>query len=99
MLNLGTNALQAMKNGGTLRVTLDVVAVNAPITLVASKLDPGEYVRLSASDTGVGIEPSLRDRIFDPFFDDEKGVGVGTGLGLSLVSWHRDGSRRRRGHA
>jgi PAS domain S-box-containing protein len=84
VLNLGTNALQAMKQGGTLRVALDLVTVDAPVTLVASKLEPGEYVRLSVSDTGVGIEPTLRDRIFDPFFTT-KGVGVGTGLGLSLV--------------
>jgi PAS domain S-box-containing protein len=84
VLNLSTNALQAMKQGGTLRVTLDLVTVQAPLTLVASTLAAGEYVRLSVSDTGVGIEPGLRDRIFDPFFTT-KGVGVGTGLGLSLV--------------
>jgi CheY-like chemotaxis protein len=84
VLNLGTNAIQAMKEGGTLVVRLDVIAINAPVTLVTGTIGRGEYVRLSVSDTGLGIEPSLRDRIFDPFFTT-KGVGVGTGLGLSLV--------------
>jgi PAS domain S-box-containing protein len=84
VLNLGTNAVQAMKTGGTLLVRLEVVRLNAPLTLVTSAVARGEYVRLTVSDTGPGIELSLRDRIFDPFFTT-KGVGVGTGLGLSLV--------------
>jgi PAS domain S-box-containing protein len=84
VMNLSTNAVQAMKSGGTLLVRLDVITVDAPIALVTSTIDRGEYVRLSVSDTGPGIDPSLRDRIFDPFFTT-KGVGVGTGLGLSLV--------------
>jgi PAS domain S-box-containing protein len=84
VLNLGTNAIHAMKNGGALTVRLDVITLAAPVTLVTGAIDKGEYVRLAVSDTGLGIEPSLRDRIFDPFFTT-KGVGVGTGLGLSLV--------------
>jgi CheY-like chemotaxis protein len=84
VLNLGTNAIHAMKTGGALTVRLDVITIGAPVTLVTGTIDRGEYVRLAVSDTGLGIEPSLRDRIFDPFFTT-KGVGVGTGLGLSLV--------------
>ena len=84
VLNLCTNALQAMKSGGVLTVRLDLVHLEAPRAVVASTLDAGEYVRLSVHDTGSGIEPELRERIFDPFFTT-KGVGVGTGLGLSLV--------------
>jgi PAS domain S-box-containing protein len=84
VLNLCTNAAQAMKSGGTLDVRLDVVTCSAPRTVITGVLPPGTYVRLCVQDTGSGIEPHLRDRIFDPFFTT-KGVGVGTGLGLSLV--------------
>jgi CheY-like chemotaxis protein len=84
VLNLCTNAVQAMKDGGTLHVRLEVLAAHAPLTLTTGTLPADEYVRLSVSDTGPGIDPSLRDRVFDPFFTT-KGVGVGTGLGLSLV--------------
>jgi CheY-like chemotaxis protein len=84
VLNLSTNALQAMKNGGTLRVGLEVLVLDAPAALVTGTIAAGEYVRLSVSDTGAGIDPSLRERIFDPFFTTKE-VGVGTGLGLSLV--------------
>ena len=84
VLNLCTNAVQAMKDGGTLRVRLEVVEAHAPLALMTGTLPPDEYVRLSVSDTGPGIDPGVRDRVFDPFFTT-KGVGVGTGLGLSLV--------------
>lgn len=84
VMNLCTNAIHAMKSGGTLLVQLDVVALQAPLPLVTGTLAAGNYVRLSVSDSGPGIEPDVRQRVFDPFFTT-KGVGVGTGLGLSLV--------------
>lgn len=84
VLNLCTNAVQAMKSGGMLAVRLELVTVAAPLTLITGALPAGEYVRLDVSDTGGGIDANLRERIFDPFFTT-KGVGVGTGLGLSLV--------------
>jgi CheY-like chemotaxis protein len=84
VFNLCTNALQAMKSGGTLRVGLDLITLAAPRTALTHPLAAGEYIRLSVQDTGSGIALELRDRIFDPFFTT-KGVGVGTGLGLSLV--------------
>ena len=84
VVNLCTNAAQAMKAGGTMHVRLSVVSFTAAQTMITGALPAGEYVRLCVQDSGDGIEPHLRDRIFDPFFTT-KGVGVGTGLGLSLV--------------
>jgi len=83
-MNLCTNAVQAMEQGGTLRVTLERIEVTESRALSRGLLHPGSYVRLIVSDTGVGIPPAVLERMFDPFFTT-KGVGQGTGLGLSLV--------------
>jgi PAS domain S-box-containing protein len=83
-MNLCTNAVQAMEKGGTLRVILERIDVNESRALSRGLLHPGSHVRLTVSDTGVGIPPAVLERMFDPFFTT-KGVGQGTGLGLSLV--------------
>jgi PAS domain S-box-containing protein len=83
-MNLCTNALQAMQQGGVLEVALDRADVVQDRRLSHGNLAPGAYVRLCVSDTGSGIPPQVLDRMFDPFFTT-KGVGEGTGLGLSLV--------------
>jgi signal transduction histidine kinase/ActR/RegA family two-component response regulator len=82
-MNLCTNALQAMQNGGVLEVALDRAETRQERRLSHGNLAPGDYVRLCVSDTGSGIPPQVLDRMFDPFFTT-KGTG-GTGLGLSLV--------------
>ncbi len=84
LMNLCVNARDAMPQGGT----LSIVAANCSIdSAFASKhLDAhvGDYVVISVSDTGTGIQPQLMHRIFDPFFTTKE-IGKGTGLGLSAV--------------
>jgi CheY-like chemotaxis protein/anti-sigma regulatory factor (Ser/Thr protein kinase) len=83
-MNLCTNAVQAMENGGVLEVALECDDVAQRCRLSHGDLAPGVYVRLCVSDTGSGIPPYVLDRMFDPFFTT-KDAGEGTGLGLSLV--------------
>jgi PAS domain S-box-containing protein len=84
VMNLCTNAIQAMPAGGTLEVRLERVDVGERRPVFHGELMPGPFVCLTVRDTGTGIDPKVLDRMFDPFFTT-KGVGAGTGLGLSLV--------------
>jgi PAS domain S-box-containing protein len=84
VMNLCTNAVQAMDRGGVLRVALERVEVGVSRLLSHGTLQSGCYVSLSVSDTGSGIPPAVLERMFDPFFTTKR-VGDGTGLGLALV--------------
>ncbi|MFO1205947.1 MAG: ATP-binding protein [Burkholderiales bacterium] len=84
LMNLCTNAVQAMPDGGELAVLLEREEVREQRALTHGELAPGPYARFTVRDTGTGIRPEVLDRMFDPFFTT-KGVGQGTGLGLSLV--------------
>jgi len=86
VMNLCTNAFHAMeKTGGILGVHLARVTIDVEDTKVASsELSPGEYIRLSISDTGCGMDHKTLERIFEPYFTT-KGKSKGTGLGLSMV--------------
>ena len=84
LMNLVTNAAQAMPTGGTLRISLERVQLDAIRTATVGSLSAGDYIVLKVVDSGTGIAPEIRERIFDPFFTTKE-VGVGTGLGLSLV--------------
>ena len=83
-MNLCTNACHAMAAGGTLRVRLDPVKVDADRQLAHTILHAGEYACLTVEDTGSGMDQATMQRIFEPFFTTKE-VGKGTGLGLSLV--------------
>ncbi len=82
VVNLATNAYHALKeSGGTLTVNLQQILVKKERIL---NLPTGTYAKLIVSDDGPGIEHSLLERIFDPYFTT-KAQGEGTGLGLSIV--------------
>ena len=87
LINLVANARDATDTGG--RVTIGVTHVravedDATTAEMGFRLTPGDYVRLSVSDTGHGMSRETMSRMFDPFFTT-KPVGEGTGLGLSMV--------------
>lgn len=83
LLNLGSNAADAMPEGGLLRIATQNVELNKEEENPAD-LPPGPYIRLSVSDTGCGMDPKTLEQIFDPFFTT-KSTGKGTGLGLASV--------------
>jgi CheY-like chemotaxis protein len=85
LLNLCTNAYYAMREkGGVLKVSLQEILIGPEDQLAALELQPGRYLQLSVSDTGVGIRPEDMEKIFEPYFTT-KPVNEGTGLGLSVV--------------
>lgn len=84
LMNLATNARDAMPEGGKIIVETENVVVNKDERPLNGQAAPEVYVRLKFSDTGVGIDKSISDKIFEPFFTT-KDVGEGTGLGLSTV--------------
>ena len=83
MLNVCLNSKDAMPQGGTLTLKAGVAAIEKKDPQYPY-LSPGTYVRITISDTGVGIDEEKLSRIFDPFFTT-KPVGKGTGLGLSIA--------------
>ena len=92
LLHLVTNARDAMPKGGTLHVEVRRARLDAADRPLHAWVEPGSYVSIALSDTGVGMNAQTLARVFEPFFTT-KPVGVGTGLGMSmaygLVKQHR----------
>jgi PAS domain S-box-containing protein len=84
LMNLGTNARDAMPEGGNLTIQTRTLALDADYCAAHPEAEPGNHVRLTFSDDGVGMDRATLEHVFDPFFTTKE-VGKGTGLGLSTV--------------
>jgi PAS domain S-box-containing protein len=84
IMNLATNARDAMPDGGVLTISTTVIDRNGPAASIRGMDMTGPAVRLTISDTGIGMDERTRERVFEPFYTTKE-MGKGTGLGLALV--------------
>ena len=84
LMNLGTNAVQAMSGGGVLEITVEPLYVRDSVARARPGLREGSYTLLRVKDTGVGMDLTVQARAFEPFYTTKQS-GSGTGLGLAIV--------------
>lgn len=84
LMNLITNARDAMPEGGILSIDTKVTMIDSEFASKHGYGDPGRYALMTVSDTGIGMDKEVQAKIFEPFFTTKE-VGKGTGLGLAIV--------------
>jgi PAS domain S-box-containing protein len=84
LMNLGTNAVQAMPGGGVLEIAVEPFYVRDSVARARPGVREGLYALLRVKDTGIGMDPSVQARAFEPFYTTKQ-TGSGTGLGLAIV--------------
>ncbi len=84
LMNLVTNARDAMPGGGALIISTGIATLGEDTVKPRGKGTVGEYARISVTDTGIGMDGKTREKIFEPFFTTKE-PGKGTGLGMAIV--------------
>jgi PAS domain S-box-containing protein len=84
IMNLATNAYDAMNGSGTLSILTEMMTIDNSFIQLNKFGKPGTYAVITVSDTGTGMNKNIKQMIFEPFFTTKE-VGKGTGLGLSIV--------------
>ncbi|HXE97690.1 MAG TPA: ATP-binding protein [Dongiaceae bacterium] len=84
LINLATNARDAMPKGGNLTISTGLLDIDELFIQANGYGEPGRYAQITVSDTGIGMDEKTRNRIFEPFFTTKE-VGKGTGLGMAIV--------------
>ena len=91
LMNLCVNARDAMPDGGTLTIRAENITLDATDARINIDADPGAYLCITVSDTGVGMPEEVADKIFEPFFttkSEEDGTGLGLSTAYSIIKGH-----------